>query len=71
MRNLFMYRNPIDIYLSLLKSKTRVNIKHLEQEIVNHYKFFNKQYLKKKKYLSYHMKFVQRNTKVLNKIFKF
>ena len=36
---IYVYRNPIDIYLSLLKSKTKVNIKHLEQEIVNHYKF--------------------------------
>lgn len=70
---IYVYRNPIDIYLSLLKSKTKVNIKHLEQEIANHFKFFNKYYLKNKKkiFIVSYEEFVQRHTKVLNKIFKF
>ena len=70
---IYVYRNPIDIYLSLLKSKTKVNIKHLEQEIVDHYKFFNKHYLKNKEkiFIVSYEKFIQHHTKVLNKIFKF
>lgn len=70
---IYVYRNPLNIFISLLKSKTKIKIKDLEEEIVNHYKFFNKYFSKNKKkiFIVSYEDFVQNSNKTLNKIFKF